>query len=461
MLPLVPGQGLAGNLLKTAQALSHHLRHARDAFGHSDAYTALGTLDTYQTELTTMLDLLDSIEKGYQQDATALVDLTARQSYLDNVADYQGQLLARINSDIGDLTEAVTKKLSELGTMSAECEQASADVQTTLKAFEERIATMGPGITAADIVSLLTNLSFMNTKDNPFAKLMVPGQGLDLATKAIDDVASDTGSQNRTYVIRRLGTLAEDVTTFEGLKQAADGIIGPPGPDLGLLLSTRDQVQQICEDFYSKVPEARQASDAIKDYVDLCGDLNASIGEYNALLAELLAAQGDQAKVTGQQKDAAAEKAKTSDPDLPLIASFAASLYRHARQDCIEQLYLASRAYSLLSLQPYDVFEAMLGHLLPSGKEPDDLDANALKGALIEIAVQRLKADQRRISDIEAFEPDADRNRVVFTDADDPLLFALLRKDHAASFRLPPARVGDGPDRTPFTNRRDVRLNAV
>jgi hypothetical protein len=136
-----------------------------------------------------------------------------------------------------------------------------------------------------------------------------------------------------------------------------------------------------------------------------------------------------------------------------------------------EQIYLASRAYSIESLTDYSVYTDMLGKLQSGVAKLDSLDADTLTAALVEIALRKLSEDGRHAITIEPFEPEGDHCRVVLTEHSPggALLFAGLRQKNdkgvaaplPATFTLQPALSHDDLAHTPFARRCRVRLTAV
>ena len=70
-----------------------------------------------------------------------------------------------------------------------------------------------------------------------------------------------------------------------------------------------------------------------------------------------------------------------------------AALRKHSLELCIEQLYMASRVFTMQALVSYDVFADMLEEL---GSKPGELESSALNAALIEIISEKLAEKQRK-----------------------------------------------------------------
>ena len=455
---------LPGALHTLTKSLMTKITKGQNVFGRSTDYAVLGTLEGYQKTLTKVLAELTPIEQAYQQDVTALATAQARNDFLGNVIGKQTSAGRELADAETNGKKDVKTALDRLNVLSAKCVEAREALTSKFVKFGDAIKTAAGGLSGSDLVSLLTNLSM--TQEAPVqGALMGIGQLIDVSNKEINDIADDNGgSESRNKVVQQTIVMDKSITTFTGLKQAASGAISSDATDLTLLKATRDQVDQMCEDFYSSILEARKLSDSMDAYIDLAGSLNAGIEDFNSLLAELLEIQTKSDKNTAQQDAATAALATDSQPDLPAMTSFAASLYTHAREECIKVCYHASRACTLQSLDSYDVFTDMIGELVPAGQEPDTINSTTLGGALIDIAVNRLTISVE-VPQKFGLQPNipkpVDRVRVVVTEADERLLFAMLRIGKTGSFTLTPAHAGDSTAKTPFFDKANVRLSEI
>src|SRR5262249_16837770 len=154
------------------------------------------------------------------------------------------------------------------------------------------------GLSAADFCSLFNQLSFTNreltshTPGQPQGAVSVGGvmatgamifsQVGDLITKAIDNVSTDTGaSVNKNFVIRRMQFREKDVKTLAELKKTKDGLIKINPSAEYRLLATRDQLESICSNFYTKFPSAKQLSEDLESYIHAITTRNEKVEEYN------------------------------------------------------------------------------------------------------------------------------------------------------------------------------------
>ena len=152
------------------------------------------------------------------------------------------------------------------------------------------------------------------------------------------------------------------------------------------------------------------------------------------------------------------------------MANFTQALWRHALQRCIEQLYMASRVVTLLTLSDYDVFQDVLGKLKPAGSSPGRLNSASLDTALIDLVATQLSEQAKYQTNREKF-PDAN---------EPPIRFTLTKETHrhvfrilspasgkhdatrVATFTLGAARKNSEADsNNPFEGMSDVRLSAI
>ena len=377
-LVLVADPVAAAHMVAAASATLNNLRLHLNIFSKGADFAVMGSLDEYKAGLTTMLQLYAPIEATYKQLTSAVRDANDRQQYLKSVLSHQDSLVERL----GEMKKSTSGRLKAvLGEIDA-LEATRSNLSSALaEAFDRLQADVrgAIGLTAADFFSLFNQLSFTNREfSKPAATVVGSGslavggvaaagsmllsQAGELVNKAIENVPTDSGeSVNKNFVIRRLQFLGKDVKSIADLKQARDGMLATNPMADYRLVATREQVESVCSNFYGKYPSARSISDALDQYIDAVAARNGKVEEYNQLLSSLLYVGAELDKTNEQRETIQGVWQRSANPGLPAMVRVGAALRRHAREQCIEQLYVACRVFTLQTLDPYDVFADVLG----------------------------------------------------------------------------------------------------
>jgi hypothetical protein len=327
------------------------------------------------------------------------------------------------------------------------------------------------GLTALDFCNLFNQLSFTNRDITTTAGglavggaaaagSMVLSQLGTLAISALDNAATDTGGAiNKKFVIRRMDYLGRDINKVAGLRQARDGLLKTDPNAEARLLATRDQVESICSNFYESYPSAREVAWLLDDYIEAVASRNLTVEEYNQLLADACYLGAERDKAKAQRNEVAASLQASAHPGLPAMVKFGRALRRHAWERCVEQLYIASRVYTLRSLNLYDAFGDALARL--AGAEDGELDSTALDTGLIDFIGQTLSAKQKPRTTRERFVPDGRHCSLTLTPDRYALLFRMLRGGKPGQFRLLLAKPDTQIEDNPFAGMADVRLTHI
>ena len=464
------GDSKDSRLLKSAAATLENLGKGRNIFSKNAQFAALGNLDNYEKELMAMLTLYAPVEATENLLRSAENSLTERKAYLENVCASQQSLVER-------LTKARTKKAAEAQAVLAEVQtldnarlqlanSLASELQDLTIAISDTVK-----LTPADFVNLFSQLSFTN-RDlmNPegvspsgvaATGAMLTSQAIDMATKAIENVPSDLGgSVNKKYVVRRMEYLQGTVKDLAGLKQSRDGLLKTNPSAEMRLLATRDQVESICSNFYESIPGAKAFSYLLDEYIEKVTARNEKVEEFNQLLSDVLYLDTEIGKTQAQRNQAAASLQTSASPGLPAMARYATALRRHAQERCVYQLYMASRVFTMQSLQSYDVFADVLGKLT-SPSAPGEIDSAALNTGLIDLISKKLEDSESQRTSQSDFIPTGNRCSITLTPKTHSLLFNLLKSGESGSFTIPPATPNTTLDRNPFARMADVRLTHI
>jgi hypothetical protein len=449
------------NLADAAAATLESLRHGQNLFGHDQGFVALGSIDGYRADLTEVVAQYSEVEKTHAVLAVALKKAEERAGFLGNLSSAQGNAVTAFTTDVRDCAAQVNAALASIEEIEASRVEASRVLAKKFTTFESEV-TSGITISPGDLIAAVSQLAFMNTEAPALAATLVAGQVGEVMDKAITGVVTDTGARvNRKYLGRQIRSLANDVKDFKALKQSRDGLVRADGTEEGRLMATRQQVDAICADFSEKCPTAaKELREELDHYIELVATRNAKIAEYNNALTALCYLRSQLKEVTEAKSKTDSWRVSQADLSLPQIAAFSSALWRHAREQCVETLYFASRAFALQILNTKDIFADVLGQLMPGGQRPDTVDSTAFRTALIDFIAGRLKDENRRQSTIESF-PQAWVCRLVVMKEKNPLLFAMLQAGKEGIVSILPARKVTDADHTPFPGMANIRLSAV
>jgi hypothetical protein len=434
----------------------------------------LGSFEKYKNALLAMVGLYAPVEQARVSLSTASNEGTEEGAYLTNVQSSQATLVAKLGDSQGKKVKALNDTLAQIEGLEASRTK-SAD--TLSKAFDKLKINVreAPGLTGADFCNLFSQLSFTNRDFTDKAgKVLLGGVAAagsmfvsqlgDMTVKAMEDVATDTGnSLNKNYVIRRLEFLGKDIKDIGGLKQTRDGLLKTDPEAEHRLRATREQVENICSNFYESYPAAKAISESLDDYIEAVEARNEKVEEYNQLLADLAYVRAALNKAQEQKDQVDTAVQQSANPGLLAMAKFSRALSRHAWETCVENLYAASRVYTLESLNLYDVFVDVLGGL--TDPKTGDLMWSALATGLIDLIGKKLNETQSG-TNCEIFGPDPDTGKHLpvswmLTPQKDPLVFAMLKGYKPGKFRILPADPQTTIDRNPFAGMADVRLNRI
>lgn len=178
---------------------------------------------------------------------------------------------------------------------------------------------------------------------------------------------------------------------------------------------------------------------------------NDEVLRYNSLLQRQLELKGRITDTDLQRREVEKRRARNANPGLPAMAAFVNDLYEQAKERCLYDLYLATRAYVFWSLQPYSLFDDLL-----HGKSPQEVDYTLLSAGRDRI-LDKLKEQREKLS-----RPDQHFNKAVIRLSDlSPSVLQTLKAKNSATFALAPARKGMSEAESPFAGLARVRVNKV
>jgi hypothetical protein len=121
---------------------------------------------------------------------------------------------------------------------------------------------------------------------------------------------------------------------------------------------------------------------------------------------------------------------------------------------------MASRVFTMQSLQFYDVFADVLGSLTSSAA-PGEINSAALNTGLIDLISQDLESRQRERSSPSKFMPNGNRCRITLTRKTHLILIKMLEKGKPGTFSILPPTPDTTLEKNPFARMADVRLTHI
>jgi hypothetical protein len=420
-------KGLSFGAANTLQ----NLRDLRNVFGYPPDFVALSPLETFTKNLKNMVGLYAALDRTEADVETAVKQDWERKSFLTVLQSSQDTALAQLKRAKDDLIQANKVVLSQLRVLDTARDDKAAALQKKFTDLKIDI-TLACGMRADEFFSALGQMAFMNLQEGHRALIapLVAGNVGTLMTKAINDITTDTGqSVEKAYVISKLTNLAANVKTFAALKETRDGLLREHPGEIHRLLATSEQVRDMCENFYT-YPRARDLKGSFDDFINTIETRSATIDEYNVnirTLGDVLA----QIRVVQQDKQVAGGFAlKDAAPDLTALATFTCELTRHARERCLEQIYMGSRALALKWLDLSEMFFVIVERARASGRANSEL----FNAALLELEAKDLELGSKRRTNVEVFGDVA--TPCVRVELQNDLQIRALRHGRAATFRL-------------------------
>ncbi len=460
--------GLYPMLLDGVVAMMRQADAGRNYFGRDPDYVPLLSLDSYVSTASKALENLKSIEDAYKAYFDAARQTEEKRgdvkTALGDVAAHIDLLTGRRDRLAASLGDTAAKIAAEGATMVLAREL----VKPELDNFKDVIAQKVNALSVSDVLEALAGLAFSESPFNEAGSLtplgafksasLVTGQIGKLFDTAVTKVKDDSGTViDRTLVVNEIAVAERDVDNVaDGLKQLHDGTL--LDGNASLLLTTRQQVDDLCEQFWKTGGDAAKlAKQAMDAYADSVGRRSALVIDYNAAVVEMIATQSA-IDAANHQHDVLTGGVATADPGTPASAGFMTTLYEHAKAYCIELIYLMSRAYAFWALDDYEPFAKLLV------TQPDEID-HALLSNLntdLQAAVQTRKESLGR--EPETFPQAGKRGIVVPLDASDLKRPLTGHPDERyAEFDLSDlyATRSSSVAETPFVEKANVRVTGV
>jgi hypothetical protein len=446
-----------------AQVEKERFQAGLDFYGHAADYVPLGSIESYQQRFDAALTALESIQRECDDRVAALeqasrtasdldqakISLSAQQRAYDAAATTERETIAGLATRIDTADkEMIASKQALLHPAVAEFENA---VYKSCR------------ISLSDLVETIGQMAFLG--EHTFQRgAMIVGQALKLGNTAASKVLAADGTQvDKQWVI---GQLTATELSAQKLPDIVGGKAGIRLSDPGAvkLLADQSQFDKLCDEFWN-VSGAAKAKEAFDDYVSAVQARNAHVMTLNESLARLRAYVAGGAQTASALAAAQTQAAGASDPGAVALVAQLTRMASRARADCIESLYLASRAYSFWALAPADALADVLSDLAVG--RPLAMSPTALQAAGERLLTRYDKAMEADLSERPIWfpprnAPATQRGKIIeLTPQSHPSVFERLRTQGTASFGLRAPRARTTADENPFAGLSDVRLSSV
>ena len=364
-------------MLASVEALIHNASHLKDYFGNGPFYVPLGSLESYETALDAALQNLKDIEPAYQGYQADLNNMANERNHLQVSLKHGKDMTKEIDKQIDNTRSELKKVSADAAALDYSANQKKEVLADAMHDFSKAITDQLNFPSADDSINALGSLAFfpegstshdhntnVTTTTNPaFQQMsMVASVVGDLGKSTFSMVTTDSGEEvDKSLIVQKLDVFSRDMDSLaEGYKVSAYGI-NFDDKDAYKLMITQQDFDRVCDDFYHTLDDARHAREAMDDYVNEVKARNDAILMYNEGVSRWYDLQGKKAMVETQIKQCEGQLADASQPFLADMTLFMENLYNHAKDQCINLLYNASRALTLWSLKDYDAFYETLG----------------------------------------------------------------------------------------------------
>jgi hypothetical protein len=441
------------------QTLGHRANAGLDYFGHGPAFAPLGSMDFHSNAFNDAVSTLSLLQTDYDSIVTAL---SASQDQADQLRlarkKFDGDD-AGYKSAADDEEKTFMTLAQQIGNEDA---QAISDAQTKVKKYKDLVedqinAQCGCGFD--DFLQAIGQFAFFGEAGPQQAAMVVSQVGGLIDTGVSKCVMADGTKVDKRYVIHKVTEVADLKKPLEGYK-ATPGGITLDDPGAALLVGQQKQLDDLCDKLWGNIAAADELQKAFDAYVAAVQTRNADILAYNESLGRWreYSASAAQAEAAGNAADS--EIAKLAEPGAPTTAAQLARMVSSAKADCIEHLYLASRAYWFWSMKAGNPLSSVLQSFALG--YPLALTADTLSAAKQQVFEDRTEETEKRLGNRGSGPDPRGPSRgitITFALETDPVI-AALRTSGTATFTLFPGRKKPDPTNK-FSGQGDVRLLEV
>lgn len=211
---------------------------------------------------------------------------------------------------------------------------------------------------------------------------------------------------------------------------------------------------------YKDVLAADDLRDALERFIMVCMTRNSLILDRSGVIARRadILHQIEQNKQLVEQTQL--QLAESSRPDLPEMSAFMDSIYQDAKNQFLEQLYYAGRAYTFWSLKEYDILKS-----IPGMNHTLSLTHATLENERIRLMKAYATEMEGRGAEPQRFPPDdtKDVSGVIFKvdDNNNPGAISQLRSFGRAMIHIPAPQQDTSIKDNPFAGKALVRITKI
>lgn len=435
-----------------AVGLLHRMVAGRDYFGNLPSHVPLESYASYDAQLSRLLDNFDTVEKSYLAYFSALQQESGVRQTLQVAREGAQQSADSVATRIDTVAETARALLDTINESQTAVEAREVIMTQAIAAVEQALAAQaGAGCTLKSLLAALGTVSAL-TGDKDVAQAKSIAGALDA------DYTSVIGSADATLpsaeILQKVDALGASIESIAEGYTTNQGLITESDPNAYKILAAQADFDTALKPFMDVLGEAGQkAVDAVNQYVAEIQLRNRQILQYNSAVGELVALRGEKSRLGQQMTQVDNALAAQSDPELAVMTNFVAGLYHLVREDVVEAIYQASRAYCFSSLDTaYSPFTAL------GLAEPSQLTSATAQACATELDTKFSDAVAAFGQQSQSFPANAAQTglTVEVRRSDHPDLFAAFTGG-TGSRRLT-ISVPSAGSATPFGGMADIRL---
>ncbi len=327
-------------------AASKSLEFGLDAFGNAPRWAPLLSYDTFITEAERALASLKAVEETATKYFDALQTSQGAAANLNLALDNSDAVKDDLDTELNDLTKTdgdIAKARAELDQLEKTRKATANSLQPVMDNFTKEVREAF-GLSVNTLFNCMSQLAFTDESNPVKAGLMIGSQVGTMVHEGVNNVLTDDGEQvKKSYLLNQIkvlkeGSLKEQLTEMEG------GFTDDRNSYT--MLAKYAQFRELVENFRTSIGQAQVVASRLDSYIDLLQRRNRKVDAYNSLLSRLLELRGQRKTIEQRKLEIQGKLADQQAPGLPEMTSFVAGLQEQVKRDCLEELYLAYRAYA-------------------------------------------------------------------------------------------------------------------
>ena len=439
-----------------AETLASNYRKGLDYFGNAPSYAPLGSIAFHRDQFEQTVGRLQQAQAHLDELGDSVNTGAATTAALANARTRLESEAAFLDGKIDEAAQAMSSLVDRLNTSDDSVIEAKEKVVAQDTASFSDAISQAMGLSLDNFIDAFGQFAFVG-EEGPAAIMAISQVGKLIADGTSNVLADDGQSIPKQFLLEQLS----DATTDQEFSQQLTD--RSPNTALVRAVAQQKQVDGICDKFLS-YPSARDLRAAFEDYVAAVQARNNDILVLNQTATARQQLLVKRARLKAASATDAASLAALSDPGAATMGAQLARIVTQYKEECVRQLYLASRAYWFWSLKARDVLSSALDKLTIDSCVP--LTTDVLSSISLDIYQAMNNDIEQRLADPAQWFPPADANqdarglRMDF--GADSEVVKKLRAGKSASFSIPAARPTPHADAAnPFLGLGDVRLSKV